>query len=336
MIGYCTNIHPEFRPEFWRELNCPIGLWLPAHAVKNADKGLLREFKVFTFNGFPYGDFHGERVKYSVYEPNWADPRRLDYTVELATLLSQIACVDEPTLSTLPLGWGMWDQEIDQAARALVDVAERLTWLDRPIRVCLEPEPGCVLESAKDVVRFFEGPLSRAARGREPLVRRHLGVCWDTCHHAVVFEPPEEVAELYRKAGITVGKMQVSSALVLPDPRDDAARARFLSFDEPRYLHQTRDGISGCDDLPQAPSKLSQERAWRSHFHVPIDRESYGPLGTTQEETRRALALSPTDILEVETYTWSVLPEPPADAAALIEGIRRELAWVNAAAPRAA
>jgi hypothetical protein len=223
----------------------------------------------------------------------------------------------------------LWDHEIDAAARALVDVTEKLVWLDTPIRLCLEPEPGCALESAADVVRFFEGPLARAARGREEVVRRHLGVCWDTCHHAVIFEPPEQVAAAYQQAGITVGKMQVSSALSLPRPRDEAARARFLAFDEPRYLHQTQDGESRCDDLPQALEKLSLDRAWRSHFHVPVDRESFGALATTQAETARALALSPTEILEVETYTWSVLPNPPRDDQSLLEGIRGELAWVK-------
>jgi hypothetical protein len=196
------------------------------------------------------------------------------------------------------------------------------------VRNCLEPEPGCTLESAADVVRFFEGPLAAAARahglGDEGL-RRHLGVCWDTCHHAVIFEPPEKVALLYREAGITVGKMQVSCALVLPYPRDAAACARFLSFDEPRYLHQTRDGENGCDDLSQAPSKLSLDRPWRSHFHVPVFRAA----GSTQDETLRALRLQPSEILEVETYTWGVLPHAPRNDEELIANIRHELEWTE-------
>jgi hypothetical protein len=326
VIGYCTNIHAEFRPEFWRQVGAPVGLWLPAEAVVTADRGRLRDFQVFTLNAFPYGDFHGARVKYDVYRPDWTDPRRAEYTLDCARLLAEIACVDEPTLSTLPLGWGLGADEIEACALSLVGVAEKLSTLSRPIRICLEPEPGCTLESAADVARFFDGPLARAARGREEVVRRHLGVCWDTCHHAVIFESPEEVAAVYASGEITVGKLQVSSALVLPDPRDEAARARFLAFDEPRYLHQTRDGMAGCDDLPQA-TRLSMDRPWRSHFHVPVDRASFGVLGTTQTDTRRALALAPTKIWEVETYTWSVLPEPPRDDAELIAGIRRELEW---------
>jgi hypothetical protein len=304
-------------------------LWLPAHAVESADKELLRDFQIFTMNGFPYGDFQAERVKHAVYEPNWCDPRRVEYTMALATLLSEIAYVDEPTISTLPLGWGLWDHEIELAARHLVDVAEKLVWLDKKIMLCLEPEPGCYLESAADVVRFFEGPLARAAEGREEVVRRHLGVCWDTCHHAVVFEPADQVELAYRKAGITVGKMQVSSALVLPDPKDVAAQAQFLDFDEPRFLHQTRDGKNGCDDLPQAPSKLSPDRPWRSHFHVPVDRAQCGLLQTTQVETLRAMTLAPTETLEIETYTWSVLPDAPQTDDELIDAIRGEIKWAR-------
>jgi hypothetical protein len=322
MIGYCTNIHSEFRPEFWRQLNCPVGLWLPAHAVSQVDKGLLRDFEIFTFNGFPYGDFHSERVKYDVYRPDWCNPLRIGYTIELAKLLSEIACVDEPTISTVPIGWNVRD--LDRAAHNLVEVAKVLSTFEKKIMICLEPEPGCVLESAADVVKFFEGPLSRFD---QKLVRRHIGVCWDTCHHAVVFEPPEVVASLYAKHQIPVGKMQVSCALVLPDPQKDLAQ--LMRFDEPRYLHQTRDGIHGCDDLPQAPHALTMDKPWRSHFHVPVDRSSFGALSTTQDETQRAMKLSPTKIFEVETYTWSVLPDAPKDDASLIDGIRRELEWAR-------
>src|SRR5262249_23673684 len=152
----------------------------------------------------------------------------------------------------------------------------------RPIRICLEPEPGCALETAADLARFFDGPLARAARGREDRVRRHLGACWDTCHHAVVFEPPARVAAICQRAGVTVGKMQISCALEMPDPHDDGARAEFLAFDEPRWLHQARDGERGCDDLPQAEAILRRERAWRAHFHVPVDRATIGRLRTTQ------------------------------------------------------
>jgi hypothetical protein len=316
VIGYCTNIHPTFRPDFWRRVGAPVGLWLPAHEVEHADKELLKEFRVFTMNGFPYGNFHSESVKYSVYEPNWCDPRRASYTFDLARLICDISCVEEPTISTLPLGWGLWDAEIDEAARALRELAVKLQWLSRPVRICLEPEPGCALESAADVVRFF-GRL-----GDSDAVRRHIGVCWDTCHHAVIFEPPEKVALLYREAGITVGKMQVSNAPVLAHPRDAAARKHFLAYDEPRYLHQTRDGAKGCDDLPQAPSTLSLDRPWRSHFHVPV----FLQKNTTQDETLRALKLSPTKILEVETYTWPLLSQNEDD---LIAGIRRELEWTR-------
>jgi hypothetical protein len=315
VIGYCANIHPQFRPEFWRRVNAPLGLWLPAGA--KVDKGLLKEFQIFTMNGFPYGNFHSQSVKYSVYQPNWCDPRRLEYTLELAELLCDIACVDEPTISTLPLGWGLSREEIELAAKNLTELAQKLAHLPKRVLICLEPEPGCTLQRASDVVQFFD-LLGDA--------REHIGVCWDTCHHAVMFEPPETVARLYADAQIPVGKMQVSCAPVLADPRDEPARARFLAWDEPRYLHQTGDGETWCDDLPQAAQTLSVTRQWRSHFHVPV----YEREGTTQDETLRALKLSPAKILEVETYTWPLLSQNEDE---LIAGICRELEWTRENSP---
>jgi hypothetical protein len=337
VIGYCTNLHGEFRPAFWEGVRAraggelPLGLYLPADQVAREVRVPDGAF-VFTLNGFPYGGFHDERVKDAVYRPDWTDPRRAEFTLALAGRLAELApaAVEEPTISTVPLGWKLDAAQLDACARALVEVADRLSSLPRAIRVCLEPEPGCALSTAADLARFFDGPLRRAARGREERVRRHLGACWDTCHHAVVFEPPETVADIYRRAGVTVGKMQISCALELPDPRDDAARAELGAFDEPRWLHQTYDGIEGCDDLPQAAATLRRERPWRSHFHVPVDRAAIGALVTTQAETARAIAIGRalTAQFEVETYTWSLLPGGGDE-----DAIARELTWARSHFP---
>ena len=45
---------------------------------------------VFTINGFPYGAFHGQRVKEEVYLPDWRDEERLRYTDSLAWLLADL------------------------------------------------------------------------------------------------------------------------------------------------------------------------------------------------------------------------------------------------------
>ena len=361
-LGYCTNAHAaETAAEVVdtlrrvaagvrERLDVPalgLGLYLSHRAASETDAGKLRDelarlgLYAFTFNGFPYGGFHAERVKQAVYLPDWTDPRRAEHTLRLAAILDALAPPDvtEPTISSLPLGWrvGWTAEHMAASARALVGVARELRARadrgGRRIRICLEAEPGCALELTPHVVRFFEGPLAQAAGAERELIDAHLGVCYDLCHQAVAFEEPADVIGAMTRAGIRIGKVQVSSALELRNPADEAARARLAAFDEPRYLHQARARDGGyVDDLPEAFGRLPRDRPWRVHFHSPIDRDFEGPLGTTRSELSRALTLlrnsGVTTQYECETYTWSVLPEAdrPTDDAALARGIAREVA----------
>jgi sugar phosphate isomerase/epimerase len=361
-LGYCTNVHPaetgaEVEDTLRRvaggvreRLEVPalgLGLYLSHRAASETDAAKLRDvlarlgLYVFTFNGFPYGGFHAERVKQAVYLPDWTDPRRAEHTLKLAAILDAMAPpeVTEPTISSLPLGWrvGWTEEHMDASARALIGVARELRTRaergGRRIRICLEAEPGCALELTPHVVQFFEGPLARAAGAERELIDAHLGACYDLCHQAVAFEDPADVIASMGRAGIRIGKVQVSSALELRDPADDAARARLAAFDEPRYLHQARARDGGyVDDLPESFDRLPRDRPWRVHFHSPIDRDFEGPLGTTRKELLKALTLlkngGVTTQYECETYTWSVLPEMdrPTDDAALARGIAREVA----------
>ncbi len=361
-LGYCTNAHAaETAAEVVdtlrrvaagvrERLDVPalgLGLYLSHRAASETDAGKLRDelarlgLYAFTFNGFPYGGFHAERVKQAVYLPDWTDPRRAEHTLRLAAILDAMAPPDvtEPTISSLPLGWrvGWTAEHMAASARALVGVARELRARadrgGRRIRICLEAEPGCALELTPHVVRFFEGPLAQAAGAERELIDAHLGVCYDLCHQAVAFEDPADVIGAMTRAGIRIGKVQVSSALELRNPADEAARARLAAFDEPRYLHQARARDGGyVDDLPEAFGRLPRDRPWRVHFHSPIDRDFEGPLGTTRSELSRALTLlrnsGVTTQYECETYTWSVLPEAdrPTDDAALARGIAREVA----------
>jgi len=361
-LGYCTNAHAaetgaevvdtlrRVAAGVRERLDVPalgLGLYLSHRAASETDAGKLRDelarlgLYAFTFNGFPYGGFHAERVKQAVYLPDWTDPRRAEHTLKLAAILEVMAPpeVTEPTISSLPLGWriGWTDEHMDASARALIGVARELRARadrgGRRIRICLEAEPGCALELTPHVVRFFEGPLARAAGAERELIDAHLGACYDLCHQAVAFEDPADVIAAMARAGIRIGKVQVSSALELRNPADEAARARLAAFDEPRYLHQARARDGGyVDALPEAFDRLPRDRPWRVHFHSPIDRDFEGPLGTTRSELSRALTLlkngGVTTQYECETYTWSVLPEAdrPTDDAALARGIAREVA----------
>jgi len=380
-LTYCSNVHPG---ETLAEVRAVIagavagvrrarslermdsGLWLSARAAGELQDGNARAafrtfllehgLELFTLNGFPYGNFHSLAVKEQVYQPDWTDPRRLNYTRQLAILLAD--CLSEAqregTISTVPLGYrpgwtaAQQQQALDALGQMVVFLGELRERTGRSIRVCLEMEPGCVLESTAEMLDLFGEELPASTR-RQGIawqqVERHLGVCFDVCHQAVLFEEPAESLRRLHRAGIPIGKIQLSSALEIACPSEASVRAALWEFAEPRYLHQVRTVVqgelTGVMDLPQALASpgLPTASSWRVHFHVPVQATTLEPqgLGTTQAAIGQVLdllAVQP-DLhphLEVETYTWQVLPHNlrPADDAQLLRGLAGELAWVEA------
>jgi len=338
-----------------------VGLWLSVDAVTELVDGkridelrdLLAEHGLlaYTFNGFPYGDFHETVVKHRVYEPDWTDPARLAYTCNLAAILTTLlAPGDEGSVSTLPIGWPSGTRDADRmrtAGAALRELAQHLETLEettgRLVHVDLEPEPGCLLEFGADVEAFFGRWFPSGADGDR--ARRYLRVCHDVCHAAVMFEEQEAVLRAYAMAGIRVGKVQLSNAVAVDletfatDHGRAAALEALSAFGEDRYLHQTTVNLDGeltCfEDLPAALAAGPRRGHWRVHYHVPVFLDGFGPLDTTQKQLAECIALAPTlsDVrhYEVETYAWGVLP-PELRAADLASGIARELAWVRDAA----
>ncbi len=378
ILGYCTNVHAggtyartvenlERYAASVRTRVCPdgamgVGLWLAAEAARElVREGRAAEFRdwlverglrAYTLNGFPHGDFHQPVVKHRVYHPTWAERARLDYTLDLVAILhGLLPAGEEGSISTLPLGWrsdftdaGM----VKRAAGHLVELSEHLAKLEaktgRLIHVALEPEPGCYLDTSADVVKLFRDHLLPA--GDEGKVLRHLRVCHDVCHAAVMFEDQRAMFERYAAAGIGIGKVQLSSAVRLDGVAMDAAAyvealAQMRAFAEDRYLHQAMVRAENgetrfFEDLPAA---LSDDRAarqrseWRVHFHVPLFVERFGALGTMQGEVVDCLSLLRTrgDVkhYEVETYAWGVLPAELREDD-LAAGIAREMRWVLA------
>ena len=357
-LSYCSNVHQaedvdgivvqlaRFAGPVRRALGWPrlgVGLWLPAKAATELrDERTLdmlrsaldaEQLDVVTLNGFPYEAFHAPVVKHAVYRPDWTEPARLDHTLELARLLHALLPEDADggSISTLPLAWRKpWSTEAqERAVRALRRLADGLADLaehaGRPVRVALEPEPGCVV-----------GTSVQAVDALADLAPDWIGLCLDACHLAVEFEDPAEAVQRAVDRGVPIVKAQVSSALRVPHPRAEDAVAEFA---EPRFLHQTRERIDGrvvgVDDLDAAlDGGLPGDSEWRVHFHVPV--HAGGPR-TTQAEllgTLAALVGGPAAVtthLEVETYTWSVLPEAqrPRDDDGLVQGLTRELEWTR-------
>ena len=360
-LGYCSNVHQAedlegvvaqlaaYAEPVRHRLGVDrlgIGLWLAREVVTElaADtralgrlKGELgaRGLETVTLNAFPYAGFHREVVKKDVYLPDWADEARLSHTLDCARVLAALLPDDAErgSVSTLPLAWREpWPVErADAARRALDRLAAGLAAIEadtgRRIRVGFEPEPGCVVETTAQAVRELGG-----------LDPEWLGVCLDACHLAVQFEEPAAALRRLADAGLPVVKLQASCAVEAGDPSDPAARAALRRLAEPRFLHQTRTvrggEVLGTDDLGEAldGGLPAGTEPWRVHFHAPLHADPEPPLRTTAGHLGDVLAGllgGPTagcDHIEVETYTWSVLPEPPTDLAG---GIAAELAWAQ-------
>ena len=384
-LTYCSNIHPG---ESWADVRANIGRYFPAVRDRVAPGQLfgiglrlsaraarelgigdaLAEFRefldrnklyVFTINGFPYGTFHGTRVKEEVYLPDWRDEERLRYTDELADLLAQLLPDGvEGSISTVPGAFkpamrngADVDRIADNMLRhvaKLVDIKRRG---GRHIALAIEPEPHCYLETVEESVRFFRGHLFSASAVRrlgeladlDPVaaadaLHDHIGLCLDLCHAAVEFEDPAGCIRELAQAGIRITKLQISAGLRLPELTAAAVTA-LKQFDDPVYLHQVVEegpnGIRRYVDLPEALATATGKadgREWRVHCHVPIFMDDLGAFSSTQSFISEVLDIHRrrpvSGHLEVETYTWNALPEH-LRAGGMEQAIARELNWVK-------
>jgi len=339
-----------------RELLAPGAL--PELGAFLAEHGMY----VFTINGFPYGEFHKGRVKEQVYLPDWLDDARLAYTDQLATILAELMVgqdLDEGSVSTSP---GAFKPRV-QSLRDAQGIAERMRRhavflhqlaqrTGKTISLAIEPEPSCQLETVAETVAFFEqhffaasalqhtAALARVSTVEaEVLLRRHLGVCFDTCHMAVEFEPALGAIDQLVAAGIRIGKVQLSAGV-----EASALTPELQAFDDGVYLHQVVQSTSGQlvryvdladafadGERAQAPAAGALASTYRVHFHVPLFLESLGSFSSTQPYVREVLAVlrerAICPHLEVETYTWDVLPAAYR-AEPIVEAVARELTWV--------
>jgi len=350
-----------------------LGLRLARRAVETLSQpDTMSEFRdfmkandlyAFTINGFPYGDFHSGVIKTAVYRPDWATRDRLNYTLELGALLTGLLPEGlDGSISTVPLGYRT-DGPSPRLREMCVHLAECAAGLHRlhastgrEIHLGLEPEPDCLLETTDDVIRFFEGPLAEHAlphlterltctrQGAEAILRRHIGVCVDTCHLAIQFETPADSLTRLTRHGIRVSKVQLSSALeAIPTAE---ARQRLTEFVDPIYLHQVKEltignatgfttGLAAYTDLDDAlaapPDDADGRRLWRIHFHVPLYFENDGILHSTaktmDDRFWNHLAAGPVAHLEIETYTFPVLP-PHLRAEGIDASVVKEYEWV--------
>ncbi len=368
-LAYCTNIH---RGETWGETFAAlkthtiavhervgpgrpfaIGLRLSATAARElGDPVGRREFRrwleknncyVFTLNGFPYGPFHGARVKEAVYTPDWTTPERLAYTCQLFDLLAELSPPGMAgSVSTLPGSFKAFihrpeQRQVirDQLWRCVEHIARLSQTSGRPLHLGLEPEPLCLWENTRETVEFFT--QMRQDRPPDDRLDQFLGVNYDTCHLAVEYEEPRAALGRLREAGVKISKIHLSSALkTRPTP---AARASLRQFADEVYLHQVvaRDQagrLTYFRDLPEALADASPAEEWRIHFHVPLHAPTVPPFENTNDHllgTLDVLAENPAlcQHLEMETYTWEVLPGE-LKSRSVVDQLAAEYAWTLA------
>ena len=317
---------------------------------------------VFTVNAFPHGPFKGRVVMEQVYEPDWATQDRVTYTCQVADILAEITPgTVSPSIQTAPLAFRpkvTTAADVDALTENLLRVVAHLVALERRtgrrVKLALEPEPYCFLETTEETVRYFEdhvysaGGTARLARLTglpasevSGLVRRHLGVVFDICHQSVEFEDIAASLRLLYGAGIPIYKFQAAAALWVPSVTDQTVRA-LESFTDTIYLSQTtqsRDGaltrfLNLSDAIADWRADPSGTREWRTHFHVPVFLDDLGEFRTTRSGIEAALAVHAqtplSDHLEIETYTWDVLPAQ-FKTGDITDYVSRELEWFRSA-----
>lgn len=371
-LAYCTNIHPgndwaqtkeslEQHVLAVRQKVCPddhyaIGLRLSAKAAQElSEPSTLSAFKkwleksncyVFTINGFPYGNFHGERVKEQVYLPDWTSKDRLEYTNLLFRILVDLLPLGvSGSVSTVPGSFKRFIKSEEQRAaindnlyRCFQHIESLCEQRGADLHLGLEPEPLGLFETSEETIDFFDRLVFDRSNSEDVL--RRIGVNYDTCHLAVEYETAPEALARLDNAGIRISKIHLSSALKLKK-HSPAALALLESYCEDTYLHQViaREAdkhLTRYEDLPEAlaarRSGEDDSTEWRIHFHIPLHASPQAPLQPTTDHILDTLDLVQKkpglcQNFEMETYTWAVLPEKLRHAN-VVDQLAKEYAWL--------
>jgi hypothetical protein len=313
-------------------------------------------------NGFPYGNFHNDIIKDQVHTPDWTTNDRKDYTIRLFYLLSKLIpeSIEDGGISTSPLSYKFWwktptskDNAIIKSTLNILLVLDVLIELyektGNTFHLDIEPEPDGIIENSDEFINWHKKILipmgikhlkskNLSEEQATIIIKRHIQLCYDVCHFAVGFERPDAVIQKLEREGLKVGKIQISSALKVDFENNAKAKLKEINqYNEPKYLHQVvaqrkDNSFQKSPDLSEAIASFNENiSSWRVHFHVPIFLNQYGLLESTQSDIIETINLqkqkSFSNHLEIETYTWGVLPNEFKSA--LNDSIIREINWVK-------
>ncbi len=363
---YCGNVHPCTSVEELiaqvelhllpikraRKLKrMHLGLWLNQSLLSqlcSCDKLRTQWFELLSehnltiksLNAFPQTEFHGKEIKELVYFPEWCQQSRLDYTKLLADFIALYPAVfvQNITISTVPLGYkASWNSDKQKSAiKNLGEIANYLAAIKQDngihIRLCLEMEPDCQLESSAELIDFFKRDLKIDTQVNNA---SHLGACYDICHQAVMFEDIISSLVAIEENNIVIGKIQVSNAMSFKVVNLAKVQSKLKRFNRSPYLHQMKvQSASGIVSFPDLDfnllNKFSPQEQVRIHFHLPINSHNVTEeLETTQnailEVVSMLASMKNKPDLEIETYTWLVM----VDALGLNECLIKELNWLE-------
>jgi hypothetical protein len=315
---------------------------------------------LYTANAFVYGVFKKQVIKEDVYEPDWATAERREYTKKVANLLAELAPEGvNPSIQSAPLGFKpkvTGDDVVESYTANVIDVVAHLVELKKKtgktVTLGLEPEPRCYLETTDETITYFRNHLfSGATAGRlakktglneadaARAMRDYTGVVFDIGHQSVGYEDIPASLHKLVDSGVQIVKLQEAASMYIPDVQQKTVDA-LQTFAKTIYLSQTcqkKDGkmtwFLNLEDAFEDWYKNPGPREWRTHFHVPVFLNDLGgAFGTTRFALEQALAVhkkTPLSAhLEIETYTWDVLPEH-LKTGDIVEYVTRELDWVK-------
>jgi hypothetical protein len=334
-------------------------------AASAAERDKLKRFLadnnmyIYTVNAFPYGAFKGTVVKEQVYEPDWRSEERTRYTINVADVLADVGAPGMAlSIQSAPLGFkprvtgdDVVKSYTDHVLRVVAHLIALQARTGRTVQLALEPEPYCFLETTDETIDYFTHHLYSGAAVEKlaklahiPIseaneaLRRHLGIVYDICHQAVEYENISESLQKLVDAGIPIFKLQEAAALHIPEVTQPVVDT-LKRYAKTIYLTQTLEKKDGkitkflnVDDAIAAFEKNPGPREWRTHIHVPVFLDDLGQFRTTRFAIEDALRfhkskpLSPH--LEVETYTWDMLPDS-LKSGDIVDYICRELEWVR-------